>query len=381
MRLIKNYGFNIGTKIPFSEWAEIVHRFLSENRLSHHTFLYHFEDLIIYRKITDGFDIPECGCKKLLNDCPSLGEIRHHNGKGHPQSDYVWLSNIDTENGFSEEAILPLMKKIHRRYGITENILYYYDIDFFGFRTHFERDYSVARNVCNSHGIPFDPTVRMQRQPYGSGIELHRDILGDNYLLLSVDIMHNGEVLDATPYYESMQRLLPKVKPHVWLSIYLSDEEKQQIERIDRSASSVLEECKAYLENKLRLIDRQNFLSSNYSVAKPLKTLAKKYGFEYKLVWNGGVFSLEKRTARDNVLYLGVDCGPSRYSIDVRLSFQGIGFNHILCTGNLLPTNQQEADADLEDVMRVLSEFENTLLPSLDKLYPETPDWFIASDN
>ena len=41
------------------------------------------------------------------------------------------------------------------------------------------------------------------------------------------------------------------------------------------------------------------------------------------------------------------------------------------------PTNQQEFDACAEQAIAVVSEFEKTLLPSLDVLFPETPEWFV----
>ena len=146
MRLIRNYFFKIGTKIPFSEWPEIVHQFLLENHIISHRFLYYFEDILCYNENKEDA-MPKCSCTKILKDCPSLGEIRYHNGKAHGRSDILYLSNIDRQDSFSEEKLLPLMKKIHRRYGFSESDLYYFDIDFFGKRTYFARDYSARRSM------------------------------------------------------------------------------------------------------------------------------------------------------------------------------------------------------------------------------------------
>ena len=41
---------------------------------------------------------------------------------------------------------------------------------------------------------------------------------------------------------------------------------------------------------------------------------------------------------------------------------------------------EKMADAFLENTLSGISEFENTLLPALDRLFPETPSWFIPSD-
>ena len=110
MRLVKHYIFNIKTKIPFSEWPEIVHRFMSENHLTSHRFLYFFEDILSINQTKDEA-LPHSSCAKILKDCPSLGEIRYHNGRSHNRSDTLWLSNIDQQDNFPESKLLPLMKK------------------------------------------------------------------------------------------------------------------------------------------------------------------------------------------------------------------------------------------------------------------------------
>lgn len=377
MRLVKNYVFNIKTKIPFSEWPEIIHRFLSENRLTSHRFMYYFMDII--GSIAPEDEVPaHSGCARILKDCPSLGEIRYTNLRG-PKS--LWLSNIDRQDDFPESRLLPLMKKIHRRYGFTESNLYYFDIDFFGNRTHFERDYSAALRWSTSSKTPFDPTQSIEYQPYGSGITIHRDICGENYLKLSVDLLHNGRVMDPTPYYEAMQKLLPKIKAVTSLKIYLTEAEKLRFEEINRSAAPTLQKCRHFFNERLPFTASQNNFPSNYSVAQPLKKLAKKYGYTYKLVWNGGVYSLEKRTAKGNFIFIEAYCGPSHYDLGVGVSYQGLGFNHSIGRSNQTPTNQQEADAFLESILSSVSEFENTLLPELDSLFPETPAWFIPSED
>ena len=186
--------------------------------------------------------------------------------------------------------------------------------------------------------------------------------------------------MDATPYYEAMRKLLPQIKATSSLTIHLSEEEKEYFEEIDRSAAPVLQKCRDFFKDRLPVASLQNRSSSNYSIAKPLKKLAKKYGYTYKLVWNGGVYSLEKRTAKGNVIYIDVDSGPSHYDLGVGVSYQGVGFHHRIGCSWQTPTNQQEADACLEDTLFAVSEFENTLLPELDCLFPETPSWFIPTD-
>ncbi|MBE6564057.1 MAG: hypothetical protein E7655_02120 [Ruminococcaceae bacterium] len=374
MRVIKNYCFKIGTKIPFSEWPSIVQRFLSDNHLTDHRFLYYFED-----SVRDAASESRYGCERILKDCPSLGDIRYYYKDSNGQMDR-WLSNIDRQESFPKEKLLPLMKKIYRSYGFFESRLLYFDIDFFGKKTHFERDFSRAKQEAERKQTPLDPTFQIKHQPYGSGITLYRDCCGgssSSYMVLSVDLLHEGQVLDATPYYESMQALLPDIKTITSLNVYFSEEELREIEAVNRAAEPTIEKCRAFFEDRLPDTRKQNNFPSKYSVAKPLKKLAVRYGYAYKLIWNGGVYALEKRTARGNVMHLAFDSGPSHYDVDVILSFQGIGFYHRLGISGQTPTNQSETDAYFEKVMSIVSDFEKTMLPDLDGLFPESPNWFI----
>lgn len=357
MRLIQNYFFKIGTKIPFSELPDIVHRFLEANNLTSHRFLYYFEDIHSSDEQVEDV-ISRCACAKILKDCPSLGKIRCQIGE---YSNTLYLSNVDTCEYFDEAKILPLMNKIHRRYGFCECDLYYFDIDFFGFKTSFERNLNDDAE---------------ELIPYGSGIALHKDACAQNFLKLSVDIWHDGNVFDATPYFESMQNLLHGIKSSASLEVHFTEEEKLEFERINEAAKPVAEQCRSFFEQHFPFTSSQNNFSSNYSIAKPLKKLAKQYGYTYNLIRNGGLYSLEKRTSRGNVICIEADSGPSHYNSGIGVSYQGLGFKIDLGTANQTPTNQQEADAFFQNVMQIVSEFETTLLPSLDILYPETPDWF-----
>lgn len=369
MRLIKKYLFKIGTKIPYSEWPDIAHRFLSDNGLTNHRFLYYFDDI-------PSESAESNACTRILKDCPELGEIQHQTSR---YSDTVWLGNIGQSDSFPEERILPLMKKIHRRYGFSQCTLYYYDIDFFGKLIPYDRDYTVAHRICHS-GIPFDPDRSINEQPYGSGITLQRDCCAQNFLTLSIDILHDGTVFDPTPYCESMQALLPGIKPSVSLKIYLNEVEKQQYEQINQAAAPILAQCRAFFQSRLPSAQFQNITESNYSIAKPLKKLTKQYGYTYQLVWSGGTYSIEKKTSRGNILYILVDSGPSHYDLNVDVTFQGVGFCHRLSYSKHTPTNQEETDACLERIRQTLSEFEHTMLPDLDHAFPESPAWFMASD-
>lgn len=378
MRIIKKYRFQIGTKIPYYEWPEIIHRFLEDKKLTSRHFLYYFED-ILSRDETPENKFANCGCTRILKDCPLLGDIRLHYDEKHSRSYKLWLSNIDRNDFFPENAILPLMKKIHLRYGFCESVLFYFDIDFFGKSIPFERDYSAARQMCSIDKTEFDPTMYMECQPYGSGIVLHRDACADNYIEMSVDLLHDGEVLDAAQYYESLKVLLPNTKVSTSLKIYLTDEEQQNIAAINQAAAPVLEKCRSFFMERTPYTVSQNHFPSNYSIAIPLRKLAKQHGYTYQRI-HDGVFSLEKRTARGNVLFITVYSGPSHYDLSAGLSYQGVGFLHDLSVSRQCPISQQEADDFLARFLNTAAEFENVLLPSLDILFPETPSWFMPSE-
>jgi hypothetical protein len=368
MRLIKKYSFRIGTKIPYAKWPALVHQFLEAQGLTSRSFLYYFVD---FPRVGEPIEeqMKTCASAKLRKDAPSLDEVRFYNGKRYRRGDYFFISNIDGDPMDSDAVMLPLMNKIHRRYGFAESNLYYFDIDFFGKNTSFERDLSL----CEEN----DPLQCLDLQPYGSGIRLHRDVLCENELVLSVDILHGGEVLDPTPYADALRNLLPNIKCEESLQIYLTEAEKRNIESIDAGAKEILQRCRDYFEERLESENVEHSFCAQYALANPLKRLAKQYGYEYRNLYRGCVFSLQKRTKRGNVICVEVESGPSRYSLNSVISFCGIGYQHDLGGNCRTPRDQGETDACLSDLMEVLAEFERTLLPELDRRYPETPDWFI----
>ncbi len=376
MRVIKTYFFYIKTKIVFSEWPLIVHRFFNECGVHYSRFMYYFEDLLRYTEPA-GYLPDRSGCAKILKDLPKLGQVRFHNYQNYGMSNSCWLSNIDGENGVSESDILPLMKKIHRRYGFTNCALYYYDVDFFGHNNSFERDFVHAERMCRDRGMDFDTSMLIDQQPYGSGVVLHRDICGDNYLTLSIDIMHDGKIYDPEPYFEKMKEFLPNVQYKESMKVYLTDGQKLRIQEVNRKASSVIQQACDYLDNLLIGRERQNSFTSKYALAPKLKKLTKMYGYKYKKESDNFSFCAEKRTEKGNILNINVVTGPSHNDLCFIVLFQGLGFSHKLCCKRQTPTNQQEADICLENLFRVLMNFEADILTKLDEYFPSTPDWFL----
>lgn len=378
MRVIQTYAFKMSPKTPYSDYPAIAHRFLDELNLTSHRFLYFFDELIIPSIKTAEETLASGSCAKAVKDCPALGEIRFFDGKPYGASRLLFLSNIDTDTGCTEADILPHMKKIHRKYGFCECNLYYYDIDFFGEVIACDRDLTDAESRAAYFKKEFNPLWNLEDQPYGSGIRLHRYSTGGNYIALSIDLMHNGAIHDATPYFNAMKALLPNIHPSVSMKIYLTEAEKQEVASWYEQVAPVIEHGCNYFTEQFPTKDRQNNFLSNYTIASKLKKLAKQHGFSYH--YEGfGVYVLDKRTLRGHVLRLWVDSGPSHFDTTYHVNIQGIGFCHRLCESMQTPTNQPESDACTDKFFSIVSEFEKTLLPEFDAFYSETPDWFVPS--
>lgn len=357
MRVIRRYRFEIGTKIPFVQWPEIVHRFLVENGLTYQRFLYHFTDNV--------FEPQACpkACERLQKDCPEIGESHILPTAVSGMSKYV-LTNISGERDFQEALLLPLMGKIHRSYGFAEVMLGYYDVPFFGRVIPFE--------------VADDPRKSSAWYLHGSAISLYRDaVFGTAELVMTIDVLQDGQLLEAAPYCEAMRKLLPKVRVTASMEIVLTKEEKQRIAQTNQAAEPVLERCRIFFSQRLSAGLNQNLTGPSYSLATALKKLAKKYGYTYsKESGSGTTCILQTRTARGNVLHVWVDAGPSHTRTEVCVSFKGVGFSHCLASADYAPANQEELEEALAQTMAFVEEFRSSLLMELDACFPPCPEWF-----
>ncbi len=383
MRLIRRWYYNMGTKPPFCEWPELVHRFLDRHGLSSRAFLYCFSDILSESAHWNPAILEEetavSGCKRAFKACPSFGEPRMIPGRQYGGLDELVLSNIDTGSGCTEAEILPLMKRIHRSWGFASSAIYYYDVDFFGKMIPWERDLQDAREFSAMKHLPFEPMLFLGQQPFGSGIKLERFSYGKQEITFSIDLLHDGVVLDPAPYMETMRELLPNRHPQDVLQILFTPEEKQEYAARQASAEPLAEACRAWLAQRLSKGDNQtqSFLFPEYKMANKLKALAKKYGFDYKFVINGN-FTLTKRTAQGHCLELTVDSGPSHFATCFDLIFRGLGFSHLLYTASFHPQDQTEFDICAERVAAGTAAFAEEALTPLSRYYPDTPDWFLT---
>lgn len=383
MRLIRHWYYSMGTKPPFSEWPELVHRFLDRQGLSSGAFLYCFSDAFSYYTQWNPAlleqEIAASGCKRAWKACPGFGEPRMIPGRQYGQMDELVLSNIDTGGGCTEAEILPLMKRIHRSWGFSSSVIYYYDVDFFGKVIPWARDLQGARKRSEEKNLPFEPMLFLDQQPFGSGIKLERYSFGKQEITFSIDLLHDGVVLDPSPYMETMKELLPNRHPQDVLQILFTPEEKQEYAARQASVEPLAEGCRAWLAQQLPKEDDppREILFPEYKMASTLKALAKKYGFEYKYVADGN-YALTKRTDRGHCLQLIVDSGPSHWETSFVLIFKGLGFSHRLYAASFHPQDQAEFDACTERVTAWTAAFAKEALAPLSRYYPDTPDWYRA---
>ena len=352
MRVIESAEYRIKRKIPFSEWADIVHTFLEAQGLSYKKFYYYFEDLIdAGDKDEYDYAVKKGPCAKILKDCPKLGEIQFHNETEY--TDIIYISNIEKPTMCTEADLLPLMKKIHRNYGFSECNIYFGDINYF------------------DRLVPAEDKPVKSPQMYqvcGSAIQLHKDCQGLNYIVMSIDILEDENLLDATPYFEAMSKLLPGVRYYKVRRIELSEEEEKIIAEQNKTAIPLVEKCKNYLKERLSMELIQNYDNPKYSCAQALKKCAKGTGFVYES-FQPYLYRLNKNTLRNHALTVEVFAGPGHYSVEFEILFKGAAFKHVLGVCSYAPQNQKDLEMFIESLLQILKEFENGPMIELDEHY------------
>lgn len=66
MRVIQTYTFRMSPKTPYSDYPAIVHRFLEEQNLVSHRFLYFFDELIIAKSYEEALAAGSCRKTNVL---------------------------------------------------------------------------------------------------------------------------------------------------------------------------------------------------------------------------------------------------------------------------------------------------------------------------
>ena len=412
MRVIQSFRFETANKITFSQLPEIVHRFLSEQKLSSNRFLYFLECInekaqamlrLSYwdanpetkefvqkyqpsaieelQRIID--NPPKSAVDRAVKDCPKLGAVMQYTPSDlSGRSATFYVSNIAAPTECLEEDMKPFFKRMERTYGLSEADLYYCDIDFFGQTIPYERDSSRIKQRSEALNYPLDETEMLEAQPYGSIIHIQRINAGIprwNDMTMSIDILHGGQCYDPTPYYKAMQALLPGIKSSTFLKVYLNDAEKARILSMESEATPLIEACRAFLSDRLTAAERQTMHQCNYNLAPKLKKLSKANGYSYAFVWSG-VFSMNKHLNHGHYLQISVTSGPSHYDSTFHLHFIGLGFSHELANVMFAPTDQGEFDACAESFFGAVYECEKLYAAKLDLLYDPSPEWFFPND-
>ena len=370
MRIIDEYCFKTGTQIPFSELPDIIHSFFTETGVSYNKFLYYFGDIVCRGDV-----LSKRGCVKILKDCPKLGELTLCEGEKAGSFNNYFISNISSYSENMENDILPLMKKIHKYYGMSENVLYYYDVDFFGKVIPFGRDTSIAEERYAKANVSCDYNYSLYSQPYGSGIKIYRDCL-DTYLLLSVDVLIDGKVMDSSHFAEMLQKHLPGIKRSDSQKFILTQHELKETEENNKKAGGLIRSIREYYDSIMPSSGRQNGFSSKFAMAPTLKKYAKKYGYIYENVYSG-VYCLEKAPGTGPIIRLTVDSGPSRYSADFILEITaGPGYEHQLFYTMQTPTDQESFDICVDKFFDLVNDFESRFYPELSEIFPPVPAWY-----
>ncbi len=385
MRLIKRYKFYYGTKISLSEISDCIHRFLCSQGLKSERFMYYFEDYVSnrYDSAVPENDLATHGCERILKDCPELGNLRDRHTE---YNNYSFLTNLDGEP-FPEEKLLPLMNRIHKRYGFFSTHLYYTDIDFFGKTI----PYGPSASATNDQNTDdFDQFDYWSERIPNSGIEIFRCCLtSDNYILLTVDALFDGALRDTTPFYHALRAELPKMRSYHESVLCPTKQEKEIIDSNNQKAIPVLEKSKSLFFESM---PTEYSLSGEHECsgfAKAMRKISESHGFTFTRAGNRN-YKAEKRTDRNAVIYteLSITANPeplanqgiSWQGISLIISFQGLGFKHKIYYDGDIPRDRGAVITRVNEAFSVIDVFEKTLLPELDSCFGITPDWFEPSD-
>lgn len=348
MLAIQTYRFLIGTKIPFSDCPKIVQTFLNQQNLHYDRFLYYFHD---------NFG----GLPKIMKDCPHIGPMRSRPSNA---GDLFYLSNIEEDTSCTEDEIISVVPKIHRRYGLSEAHIIYQDIDFFAQR---------IQAIIQSPGNTPDCIK-------GSSITLYRDSVFPRWNSIDLKIIiHNGmNTYDPTPYFEAMKQLLPGVRHMGFVEYCLTNEEQSLYDHLNGSAAPLVQSACNHFEEYLpeRITSTPAILDTpKLSIAPALKRMGKQYGYSY-IKHEYGCFFVQKRTANGHYIVLDIDVGPMFKGVGFLIRYVGAGFDHRIGSTFRYPQDQNDLEGYLLQIFEALSTAEKDVIPALDAHYPPTPDWF-----
>ncbi|MBQ3011065.1 MAG: hypothetical protein IJD81_07720 [Oscillospiraceae bacterium] len=349
MLAIQTYLFKIGTKIPFTQWPDLVQTYLRQQGLTYDSFHYYFEG---------GF----YSCQKAVKDCPKMEPIR----ETFPPESVVhrlYLTNLEDGTGCTEADIMALLPKIYRRYGFSDTYLIYQDVDFF------------------SNRIP-----RMEKHPCkhptdikGASIACFRDGVfpKQSGIILRIVIGDGQKAADPTSYLEGMKQLLPGIDCTEYVECCLSEEEQARYDALHEAALPLVERVRGDAEQRFpKRVDRDDYQTPSLNAAPFVKRLCKRYGYRY-IRHENSTCGVEKRTPNGHCLVVYIGVTPLGKHLRVMAELQGVGFDHCIGACSWGPPNQQELESYLTEVFTVLETVAGESLAALDAHYPPTPHWYM----
>ncbi len=349
MRAIMQYLFRVGTKVSFLTWPDIIQSYLEQLNLHYEAFGYYFDTSYSNRR------------ELALKELPGLGPLRIDDSN--PKNPNGCFTNLQDGTGLSEEDILSHLPAIYRRYSFADTYLIYQNVDFFSRHT--------SLLLCDGNNLP----ARLR----GSQIILHRDSVFSrwNCICLSVDVLHEGSILDASPYRDAMTKLLPGIPNKERMICLLTPEEQAQYAVLSQNAAPLVQNISSYFSEQMTSSqDADIEFGRKLSLAAILKRLCRQYGYTY-LRYEYFCFFMQKRTENGHYIRLDVDIGKYSQEANLAISFTGLGFDHRLFYIGTTPETQTEAAEYLSQWFSVLSAAEKDVFPALDAHYPPTPEWFV----
>ena len=385
MRVLQCYRFLVGTKISFDEWPAIIEQYLLEQKLHHQSFHYCLETYDYSercRSVLDGTKCETClapesacercrkeaedmlrkgtACERAVKENPFLGTIKVRQTR---YNTIQSLNNFHDESNNSKENIYAIIPKIYRRYGFAKTALIYRDIDFFSLRV----------------STPAPESEYLLNGYEGSGITLYRSCLTqDNAIILVVESHYPGEVLNAAPYADDLNKLLPGIKRLSATKIIMTEDEQIRYEVLHTQAKPLVKQAQEFFDERMPEEKVNDEPDAKVSVASWLKKLSKRYGYIYSGYMNYAYF-LEKKLSNGHYICLEFVSNPLSPDADPYVKLCGLGFNHEIWVDGFSPQNTQDASDYFTKLFDTLAQAEKTVFSAILDLYPQTPDWFMPT--
>lgn len=385
MRVLQNYRFLVGTKIPFDQWPGLIEQFLREQNLRHHSFHYYlksYDSAPGYRSVLDGSKCDTCeapvfacrhcrkeaesylrkgtACERAARENPFLGEIQTLETRYLP---IQLLHNFQEESNRAKEPFYAILPKIYRRYGFAETYLIYREIDFF------------------SRRLPTPaPEIAAPDFIYrGSGIILNRSCISrDNEIRLTVQFDDPGEVSNAAVYAGALGALLPGIRQQSFTEIVMDKAEEATYQMLNHQSLPLIAQAKEFFTAHMPDEKGNNDPAAPVSVASWLKKMGKRYGYAYKGCQHY-IYFMEKKLTNGHYVCLEFVSGPDDPASDPFVSLWGLGFRHEIWMDSFAPQNSRDADFYFTRLFETLVKAETSVFPAILERYPTTPDWFVPT--